>query len=86
MAETLMMLPLLGFVDGRARSAWADVVALADRECALTAEQRHRLLHRGPSQSDRMGIASFAAKVEKSQIALGPFLAKLLRQQLPSNS
>jgi hypothetical protein len=86
MAETLMMLPLLGFVDGRARGAWQQVVALLDQECVLTAAQRHRLLHRGPSQSDRMGIASFAAKVEKSQIALGPLLARLLRQQLPSNS
>lgn len=48
MTETLMMLPLLGFVDARARSAWQKVVALADVECGLTAEQRHRLLHRGP--------------------------------------
>lgn len=86
MAETLLMLPLLGFVDARARSAWQNVVALFETECELTAAQKHRLLHRGPSQSDRLGIQSFAAKIEKSPVALGSLLATLLRQQLPSAS
>ena len=81
-AITAVTLPLLAFVDLKARRAWQQVVALAESELRLTPLQKHRLLHRGPSQSDRMGMASFADKVDRSPIALGSLLAMILRRQL----
>ena len=81
-AVTVVTLPLLAFVDSKAGRAWQHVVALAESELGLSPLQKHRLLHRGPSQSDRMGIASFADKVDKAPIALGSLLATILRQQL----
>ena len=81
-ADTLATLPLLVYSDLRTRTGWLRVVDLAEAEFGLTPLQRHRLLHRGPSQSDRMGMASFADKIDKTPIALGSFLAFLLRRQL----
>ncbi len=81
-ADTLATLPLLVYSDLRTRTGWERVVKLAESEFGLTPHQRHRLLHRGPSQSDRMGMASFADKIDKTPIALGSLLAVLLRRQL----
>lgn len=83
-AETLLTLPLLAYADGRARTGWLQVLALAEMEFGLTPLQRHLLLHRGPSQSDRMGMASFADKVDKTTIPAASFLAWILRLQLRS--
>ncbi|HMY56695.1 MAG TPA: hypothetical protein PK472_00485 [Pseudomonadota bacterium] len=81
-ADTLATLPLLVYSDLRTRTGWQRVVDLADTEIGLNPIQRQRLLTRGPSQSDRMGMASFADKIDKTPVALGSFLAFLLRRQL----
>jgi hypothetical protein len=81
-AQAALALPLLAYVDAVVRRAWRRVVELAARELALTEPQRARLRDRGPSQSDRLGTASFCDKLARADVAGTSFLRWALRREL----
>lgn len=80
--ETLMTLPMLVFVDGRVGDAWRRLVAFAGAELDLTETQRARIAGRGPSQSDRWGMESFAAKIGDTDLGGASTLRWVLRREL----
>lgn len=81
-ANTALALPLLAYVGAKVQRAWSGFVARADGELALTARQRRLLRGRGPSLSDRLGIASFTDKMDRSALTGAPLLCWALRREL----
>lgn len=81
-AHTALALPLLAYVGGKVKHAWTALVAHADIEVALSSSQRRRLLARGPSLSDRLGIESFTRKLERRDLDAAPLLSWALRREL----
>lgn len=81
-AQTALTLPLLAYVDRKIQLAWRRLTDRAGREQGLTPEQLRRLRERAPSQSDRWGMESFAAKLDDSDVAGAPVLSWVLRRQL----
>ncbi|HMU38054.1 MAG TPA: diiron oxygenase [Pseudomonadota bacterium] len=80
--DTILSLPLLVYADLRAKQGWRNAVALLSSEITLSDEQRNRLLHRGPSLSDQLGIASFADKIAKTKVPLAQSLSFVLKLEL----
>lgn len=80
--DTILSVPILAYADTRAKQGWAKVVELLRTEIDLNQMQTERLLRRGPSKSDRMGITSFANKIEQSHFPLTSILAQVLRLEL----
>jgi hypothetical protein len=81
-AQAALALPLLAYVDAVVRRAWRRVIELAAHELALTRAQRARLRDRGPSQSDRLGTASFCDKLSRADVAGTSLLRWALRREL----
>lgn len=80
--HTLLTLPLLVYVNGKVKQAWRRLVTLAASEIELSPEQLARIRDRGPTQSDRWGMQSFADKMACSGIAGAPMLCWALRREL----
>lgn len=80
--HTALALPLLAYVGGKVQRAWTALVRHAEVEVALTSAQRRRLHARGPSLSDRLGIESFARKLDGSELDAAPLLSWVLRREL----
>lgn len=66
--QSVLTLPLLGYVDSRVRRAWLRLVTHAADELDLTAAQRDALRERGPSRSDVAGMESFVAKMARAPL------------------
>jgi hypothetical protein len=79
-----VVLPILHYIDGKAKRAQHAMADVATAELGLTADQRARLLARGPSQSDRMGMQSFVDKLADRDVAGTQLLRWILRRELAS--
>lgn len=80
--QSALTLPFLAHVDTSVRGGWRRLVTHAASELRLSPAQVRALLHRGPSQSDRLGMASFVDKVTGARIAGTRPVCWALRQQL----
>jgi hypothetical protein len=81
-AHSVLTLPLLVYVDHEFQRAWARLVGEAGDELGLDARQRRGLLARGPSQTDRLGMASFADKLRGNGLPGVGLLGWVLRREL----
>ncbi|MCS6901892.1 MAG: diiron oxygenase [Polyangiaceae bacterium] len=80
--HTALALPLLAYVDRKVRGAWKRLVDEESSRLGLTERQRKGLLHRGPSWSDRLGMASFTEKLQESELPGAKLVGWVLRQEL----
>jgi hypothetical protein len=85
-AQTLLTLPLLAYVDSRVAQAWKRLARLATTELQLTPRQAALLDKRVPTQSDRLGTASFARKLRTLDLPGSRALCWTLLQNLGAPS
>lgn len=86
LAQTLLTLPLLVYVDRKVAKAWPHLVARAVAELGLDQSAARKLRSRVPTLSDRLGIASFARQLAQSEIAGGGLLGWILSKSVPDVS
>lgn len=84
LAQTLLTLPLLLYVDHKVAKAWPNLIARAVAEVGLDPSAARELQGRAPTLSDRLGIASFARQLALSEIAGGGLLSWILSKSVPA--
>lgn len=80
--QVLLTLPALWYLDRQIARAFRSMVAHAERELDLEPAARRHLAKRCPTESDRLGVLSFAAKLPGLGLPGARLLGRTLRRAL----